>query len=1143
MSDSDEIEKAPEDERIKNLAEQVRGRENEETSEEEDLLRPFDAQERGGLADQVFAALDAKAPEQADVIPIAQGKKTKPRGSSRAPAIAIVVFAAAMAAAAAFVLMSKPAPAPMAAYTLSIEGGNRATRGEPNTPETVIHLDPASRLVLELRPAAPNAGALAVRGFVVADGKALAWDAPFVVGKGGVVRVEGSAGALFEGVAEGTFELVIVIGRPETVSDEEALASVARGVLQMPALSVSRLRVSFSRPRGEGPGGGARDTNEKIVFAGCGAIREAMGCEIDPDAKLTFFVPHVAPSAVVIRVDNKVVEPDESTSLFAGARLAVKVPLGARSFVVTAANHDDFRLLLIPKEPLPEGLIAAEAARRKGALDEAQSLLVPLLADKSKPDVQRSALRQKARVVMAMGQNKEAAALLREAIVADKAVGHISDEIDDTFALSYGLLFHADKPEQSFGEVRALLANLHENLEACPEARPKASYYEGLLSLELGDFRATLLAFARASEGAERLGLDSYWGAVLEQEAEVLAVLGRHEEARARIGKARALATESGDVCRQAELLSNDGWIALRSGQKLDDARNVLLSALKIAREGCASGLGLVLMNLALLEIETSHPKEARQYLEEARKVGGLAKLNGWQRLASARLFLIEKKYEEALAASEMLRQEGEQTLSAELVFEGTLGKAEALAGLGRNREARSAYAETQTALASWGERVPLGEGRSTFLAARARGARRAITFLVDQFEKNKDEGYGREALSLARTSLSGVVQSAFPWMRKTPAKSANEGQSAAAQRRRDNAVSNYRRERAALEERVAAQRVGSADRVLDTQRIALRAALDTALAEFSLGGDNDQAKVKTAKSFSKGEALFVVHAAAEGYVGFLLSNGGLTLKTRWLKGKATSEWLEPFRAELQSVHRLHLVLPGELASLDWHVFSFEGAPLFERMEVVYSLDLAKAPRLHAPAPHGEVALLITDPTEDLPGARGSVDAVAKALVGRGMHVVRLDGAAATHEAVRNALEQEAVKLVHYAGHATFEGPDGLEASLRLAHGERFSVADVMALSSVPEIVVLVGCDTARAGVERASASGLGLGQAFLLKGASVSIAAPRPMGDGLAEQMSRLLYAELIEKDPSAAYRSTMAALRLVRPSEDWAVLRMLGG
>ncbi len=1115
------------DPRIEDLARRVREREQEELSE---LLRPLDRAERSALAEGVFAALDTKAP----VVPIGTTKKA---GARRRFGLVAAFLAAALGVAAWFVVQRRDAPAPLAAYSLSVEGGNQAQRGDRPSPDSVIRLDPASRLSLVLRPETPVSGAIAVRGFLVREGVAEPWETPAAVGAGGVVRIDGTAAALFADVPEGAWDVVLFLGRPEALPEDAALARASASGEGLAGLSTHRLRITLSRPRGAFGGEGENDGTPRIGFAGCAAVRLGGECELGADRTVRFFLPLATPAAVVVRVDGSAIET-RGEALRGGTRVLVRIPEAARTVSVALSTPGSavlpVVLSIVSPEVLPDTLAEAEAARRRGELDRAFSLVASVLAEGS-PEARRAALRQKARILMAQrGQFDEAATLFREVITQDHAAGRVSDELDDTFALAYGLLLE----KRAFGEARGLLDGIGTLVSACPEGEPKAAYYRGLLALETGDLRAALGAFSAATAGAERLGLDAYRSAVLEQEAEVLAVLGRHEEAAARLGQARALAGPSADACRRAQLASNAGWSALRastqSGRGLEDAKRLLEEALSVTREGCPAGLGNVLVNLALVALEMGQAKEARARLGEASRAGGWAELAGWQRMIEARLLLVEGRPGDALAAHEALRAEGERLLLPELVFEGALGRAEALAALGKGGEARVAFAETRAALVAWGQGVPLGEGRGTFLSARQRGARQSVEFLLREADRG-DEKATREAMEAARRSLAGFVE-AFHWVNRVGELSPE------ARIRWDEAVAAYRHERALLEEKAAARGPGGAG--LDVERAALRGAFDRALAALGAGeplGERAPLSVPAA-----GEALFVVHPVQEGLAGFVMTEGGRNVEARRLPSldpaatpaKRAEQWLAPFQSRLSKVHRVRLVLPGELLPTDWHALPLDGAPLIERAEVVYSLDLAPRPAL----PREDIAVVIVDPTEDLPGARGSAGAVVAALESRGMRVIRLEGQDATYENVRVVLRLPSVRLLHYAGHATFEGRDGLEASLRLARRGRFSVADVMALSHVPEIVVLAGCDTARASGVDTPGEGLGLAQAFLLKGARAAVATPRPMGDTLAEEATRLLYSHPIERDPAAALRAATRALRLASPQEEWASLRVLG-
>jgi len=1124
------------DPRIEAIAARVREREREEG---EELLRPFDPGELRALSDGVFAALDEKSAEgegrAAKVVAL-----PKPR---RRFGLALALLAAAFSVFGVALVLRKPGTAPIGAYSLSVEGGNREDRGEPPAPEAVIRLDPASRLALSLRPEAPVSGALAVRGFLVREGKARPWDVPAVVGAGGVVRVEGTVAALFGELPEGAWDLVLVVARPEALPDDAELAEAAAEGKTLPGVSMHRRHITLSRPHGERGAAPSGEGGARIDFAGCAAVRSPEGCELGPERRLWFFVPNEIPAAVSVRADGAAIE-GRAVALRGGVRIEARIPEGAREVRARVTTPGDGRtrtLSLAAPEVVPEALAEAEAARRRGELDRAEGLVAPLVGAGS-PEVARRAIRLKARIAMAMRERgEEVGALFRRAIAEDRRAGRVSDELDDTFALAYHLLIE----ERAFGEARALFDGIGRLVEVCPEGGPKAAYYRGLLGLETGDLRAALAAFSEASAGAERLGLDGYRSAVLEQESEVLAVLGRHGEASARLAEARRLAGPSADPCRRAQLASNEGWIALRaaagSGRGLEEAKRVLEEARALAEGACPSGVGNVALNLALVALGRGEAKEARARLADARARGRWPGLEGWERMIEARLMLVEGKPAEALAANEALVAEGERLLSPELVFEGSLGRAEALAALDRRGEAREAFASSARALAAWGKGVPLGEGRATFFSARQRGATLAIDFLLREAERG-DLGAAREAMEVARRSLAGVVEG-FSWVNRVGALG-GEGR-----RRWDDAASAYRRERALLEEKAAARGPNASG--LDAERAALGRALDGALA--ALGDGKDEAEVALSQVLSPGEALVVVHPAPAGLAAFVMTDEGRRVEAGRLSPVgpgATPEvfaeaFFGPIAGALRAARRVRLVLPGELAEVDVHALPFEGAPLLERAEVVYALDLPRPSRPPSRL-EGSTALVIADPTEDLPGARESAGDVVRALESRGLSVLRLQGEAATHEAVRDALERPSVRFLHYAGHATYEGPDGLEASLRLARRGRLSVADVMALTHVPEVVVLAGCDTARAGDARAgsakvSVRGLGLAQAFLLKGARAAVSSPRPMADALAAEATRLLYEGPVERDPAAALRRATRALRRSFPVSDAYVLRML--
>ncbi len=91
------------------------------------------------------------------------------------------------------------------------------------------------------------------------------------------------------------------------------------------------------------------------------------------------------------------------------------------------------------------------------------------------------------------------------------------------------------------------------------------------------------------------------------------------------------------------------------------------------------------------------------------------------------------------------------------------------------------------------------------------------------------------------------------------------------------------------------------------------------------------------------------------------------------------------------------------------------------------------------------------------------------------------------------------VDLFHFAGHGIGGDAEG-GGELRLARAGRLSAAEILVLDKVPRFVVLSGCETAIAD-RGAAVEGLGLAQAFLLRGAEAVVASvdPVPEADAAA--------------------------------------------
>jgi CHAT domain-containing protein len=247
---------------------------------------------------------------------------------------------------------------------------------------------------------------------------------------------------------------------------------------------------------------------------------------------------------------------------------------------------------------------------------------------------------------------------------------------------------------------------------------------------------------------------------------------------------------------------------------------------------------------------------------------------------------------------------------------------------------------------------------------------------------------------------------------------------------------------------------------------------------------------------------------------------------------------LGPFDAAIAGARTIRFLPYGSTRALDLHALPWRGRPLLEHAVVEYALGLDEEPLAPAQARR---ALVVADPSGDLADARTEADAVAAALARSNWHVDDLRGVTADGEAVRRALA--ATDLLHYAGHASFGGADGIDSALALARGSRLTPADVLALPRVPEVVALFGCDTAHE-----SATGtldtLGLTSAFLVGGAQVVVATSRVVDDALARDVAAEMYARLAATpavDAAGALRDAVLTVRGRSPASDWAAFRVL--
>ncbi|MFT3765382.1 MAG: CHAT domain-containing protein [Minicystis sp.] len=842
----------------------------------------------------------------------------------------------------------------------------------------------------------------------------------------------------------------------------------------------------------------------------------------------------------------------EGLAVQGGTLVTIEVPEGARAVTVSAAQEGArpaaYVLTLVPRATDP-ALDEAAARRAEGKPDAARALLEALLGD-PRPAIRAQAVGKLARVERAGGATERAIAHFREAIRLAHESGRAGDEIFDRFALAYTLVFSGRR----FTEAREVLDGVRPLASIAPDRGAQAPYHRGLIAQETGDLRAAIRLFDEAAMGAERFGLDDVRLDAMQVKADVLATIGRPAEALALLEEVDRALAKGDRRCRRADLLNDLGWLSLRAASSagappgLPDPGPRFAEALALYREACPSpdALANVLTNLALAELDRGHADRARAHLDEARRARPDAspRLAAWWPGIEARVALLEGRREDALAAYNRMRTAGARAGLPEVELDGAAGHAAALEALGRSDEARAAHAETESLLDRWSLAVPLGEGRETFFARHEPAARRHVTFLVREARAAARTPSGEaaaarlftEAAARARRSHARILAAVQQIDRVSTL-------SPPARARWERAVADYKAARAALDDDAAADWTRSADALAASsarraaEQSKLRAALDEALAAL---GPARAAPADPAPPAER-ELQLTFHPVEGGWAGFATTARGTVARDLGPidvtadPARLAVQLLDPFRDLLREAARIRLAPYGPLQRIDLHALPFEGRPLFARAPVVYGADLPRPP-----TPEAKLAVVVGDPLDDLPAARREARAVAGALEARGLRVVRLEGAAATHAAVRAAIEASPVALFHYAGHGRFEGRDGWESGLLLAGGGELTIGDIVALARVPNRVILSGCETARAG----RAEGLGIAQAFLAAGSTAVIAAARRVNGRLAEDLVRALYApssRSFPNDLAAALAEAQVAVLASTPDADAASFRAL--
>jgi CHAT domain-containing protein len=235
----------------------------------------------------------------------------------------------------------------------------------------------------------------------------------------------------------------------------------------------------------------------------------------------------------------------------------------------------------------------------------------------------------------------------------------------------------------------------------------------------------------------------------------------------------------------------------------------------------------------------------------------------------------------------------------------------------------------------------------------------------------------------------------------------------------------------------------------------------------------------------------------------------------------------------------------GFLRQVDFHALPHSGKVLLAQLPVSYGLDLTEqsSQRRNKSANRRQrQALLVADPTGDLPATRLEATAIREALETsrQSWSVNLLQGSDASGARVRQGLAT--ADLFHFAGHGDFRSADGWQSALLLTDGSQLTLGDILALPSAPRQVVLSGCETGRTMQESPIDNANGLAHAFVAAGSQAVVAALRPVNDRLAATLVSSFYREWqAGATAEVALQKAQIALYNDNPDQDWSSFRLI--
>lgn len=857
-----------------------------------------------------------------------------------------------------------------------------------------------------------------------------------------------------------------------------------------------------------------------VEWAGCSSLLDGLICELTKTSTLTIWVPPVPAAArcgpLAASLDAQPLKPT-ILPLQRGHQLKIAPRGQAGTLKLKLCDQVIWSLSVRPRQ-MPELLDKLQKLRRKAPQKALEELAAspPNLA----PRFEGVALGLQARIVAPQQGIAAAKPIFEAAIAKLEAAGRLSDACDARAALSHYL-----REALRLKEAEATLAGGPRCMSENPQSRAYWPYYQATVALETLDIRRALGLLDLALPRLERLGLSYVLQLTLQQKGRLLAILGRFGEAQPILERAH----QKNAPCFQAYATNELGWTALQAYRvnapikPLPEVIELLERGLKEAK-ACGPGSELVnilLSNMTFALLESQAPARAAQTLAQAQKNHrpDSARAQPWWLEAKGHIHRLNGALDEAAKTFDKLAKLGAQRVDAQIQLKAALGLGMVFEQQGHTKRALMAYESADGHFTRLLSRAPFGEGRASFIDARSQSTTRRLGLYLR-------EGRIPEAAQLARSSLRLGIQNLA---RATQLSSMDAKQQA----QWASLVGRYQQKRQVLS---GPQRWRLPQVELEEaaeQAAALEAQLVQMLDQPNRGPRSHKAPLPKPQA---DELLLVFHPldGARWALFAMSSTKARAIELSSLNPKTTPQalsdaLLKPLVAMISAAKAVRVLAPGALGWLDLHALPFQGRPLLASKTVLYTLDQKDKAAVAIP----QRGLVAHDLTGGLPAAQREAELVARALQSETFPK------AGTLTQLAQALQS--ASHFHYAGHGATAGPDGLDSALVLSDHLKLTSADVLTLKRVPGTVVLSGCELARTAETRQTLT-LGMGQAFILRGAQRVVAPVRPVKDTDAARFSARLYAALATA-PTFDDAVVMAQLALTREGDsvDWSAFRVL--